>query len=67
MEWIKENVPQVSDQIDTGDMIGGEQPPADPNAAIPAPAPAAPAPVAVVAVPQTLFTEPTTTETNPTA
>jgi hypothetical protein len=27
-------------------MIGGEQPPADPNAAIPAPAPAAPAPVA---------------------
>ena len=28
---------------------------------------AAPAPVAVVAVPQTLFTEPTSTESNPTA
>ena len=52
MEWIKENVPQIVDQIDTGDMVGGEQPPAepaaDPNVAAPAPADpnaaAAPAP-----------------------
>jgi hypothetical protein len=40
MEWIKENVPQIVDQIDTGDMVGGEQPPAEPAAE---PAPAAPA------------------------
>ena len=55
MEWIKENVPQIENQIDTGDMMGGEQPPANqmapepaapaqaaPAQAAPAPAPAAP-------------------------
>jgi hypothetical protein len=59
MEWIKENVPQVVDQIDTGDMVGGEQPPAeppaDPNVAAPAPADpnaaAAPAPAPAPADP----------------
>ena len=51
MEWIKENVPQVEDQIDTGDLDTGMAEP-DPMAAAPAPAaPAAPAPAAPPAAP----------------
>jgi len=47
IEWIKENVPQIEDQIDTGDLDTGMADPAvepDPMAAAPAPAapPAAP-------------------------
>ena len=54
MEWIKENVPQIEDQIDTGDLDTGMgdpaadpaaapvDPAADPNAAAAPPPPAAP-------------------------
>ena len=45
MEWIKENVPQVVDQIDTGDLdtMGTGEPAAEPDPMAAAPAPADPA------------------------
>ena len=56
MQWVKENVPQIADDVDTGDMVGGNEPAApaaepDPMAAATPPATPAAEPADPAAAP----------------